>query len=248
MDMRVEIHTMIGRANLALAASGIVPRLRLVGIAFVDYSVVDAPLLATDLTALIQGTGNLGVLHDLRDALKADLVSLLVFNGAGKCAGNPAIACGRGATPRVFPGAGDRPGTAAWDSTFASNGFSVVNVNAAIHGDAFTHEVGHNLGAHHDWFTFADDGTTPTVDNFARGWVLFGARARTVMAYDTLCELAGIAPCELLPVFSNPLQSYLGERRGDPPPGVQPTLLGPADNRAAINRMAHMVASYRINP
>jgi hypothetical protein len=233
------------------ARSAIVPRLRLVGTTTVEYSVEEPEKLEVDAFNLSAGAGNLQELHDLRDATGADLVSLLVLNGT-TCYGVDTLACGYGFTQREHAGPGDVPGSASWEAEFAAEGFSVVSIYAAFNAHTFSHEVSHNLGAHHDWYSFAIDGYAPTVDNFARGWILIEGGFRTLMAYNRLCELAGLgnddpAFCEMLPTLSNPLQSYLGERRGDPAPGLSPTLLGPADNKTAVNRMARTVASYRVS-
>jgi hypothetical protein len=250
-DLDAEIENLIGVTNLVYARSAIVPRLRLVGTTTVEYSVQQPEKLEVDAFDLSAGTGNLQELHDLRDQTGADLVSLLVLNGT-TCYGVP-LACGYGFTQREHAGPGDAPGSASWEANFAAEGFSVVSIYAAFNAHTFTHEVSHNLGAHHDWYSFAIDGYAPTVDAFARGWILVGGGFRTLMAYNRLCELGGLgnAPdtsfCDLLPTLSNPLQSYLGERRGDPPPGLPPTFLGPADNKTAVNRMARTVASYRIS-
>ena len=47
------------------------------------------------------------------------------------------------------------PGSATWNADFENKGFSVVHINAAIDFHTFKHEVGHNLGATHDVYTFA---------------------------------------------------------------------------------------------
>ena len=122
-----------------------------------------------------------------------------------------------------------------------------MHAPSALDRHTFKHEVGHNLGAHHDMLTFYQDGSTDTVDFFAKAWVMLaqpGHESRTVMAYRRLCKIMDVT-CSMLPVFSNPLQSYFGMRRGDPEPGFPAALYGPADNKTAINRMAMTVANYR---
>jgi hypothetical protein len=249
-NLGAEILTMIGNTNLGLARSGIETRLRLVGVANVDYSVMDSAKLKGDLNNLGDGVGTLGILHTLRDLHRADLVTLLVFNGTKKC-GKDKPGCGWAKQSNMFLGLGDdHPGTFTWEQDFASKGFNVVSVYHAINAATFMHEVGHNLGAHHDWYTYYNT-TNPssTADVYAHGWVIWETPnpARTVMSYSGLCDVSDpVLNCELLPVFSNPLRSFLGRRLGDPAPGGQPHIVGPANNAMAINRMAQTVSSYRI--
>ena len=248
-NIDAEIVTMIGRTNIGLAHGGIIPRLRLVGTTEVIYSVVDSAKLQGDLVNLEQGVGNLAALHTLRDSTSADLVSLLVFNGTDKC-GDGKPGCGWATTSNNLAGPGDNPGTFLWEQNFASNGYSVVSIYQAINADTFMHEVGHNLGAHHDWYTYVTNPSAPTADVFAHGWVMIQIPfpARTVMSYSSVCAVqVPKLTCELLPVFSTPLRSYFGVRLGDPAPGTPATLLGPADNATAINNMAQTVSSYRVS-
>ena len=210
--MEMEIAALVVKANAAYEKSEITPRLNLVGTQRVNHPVVDPDELAGDAFMLRDGAGDLGQLHTLRDQLRADLVSLLVLNagdqpgddGCGKNAGGRA--CGYGFTQRDFPGPGDQPGTPAWEGKFANDGFSVAHVKAAVNAYTFHHEVSHNLGAHHDFYAFFKNMTDPTADRFARGWIAYGQKIRTVMAYNALCELAGTS-CSIFNRFSNPNHS-----------------------------------------
>jgi hypothetical protein len=250
-NLNAEINRMIVDTNLKLHASGIEPQLRLVGIAHVSYSVMDPAKLKGDLDNLGDGVGTLGTLHTLRDLLRADVVSLLVFNGTEKC-GDGKPGCGWAKQSNMFLGSGDdHPGTSRWEQKFASKGFNVVSVYHAINAETFMHELGHVLGAHHDWYTYYHTtDPSPTADVYAHGWVIWETPnpARTVMSYSGLCDVIDpVLNCELLSVFSNPLlPPYFGRRLGDPAPGGQPHLVGPANNAMAINRMAQTVSSYRI--
>jgi hypothetical protein len=247
-NISAEILTMIENTNLGLADSGIDSRLRLVGVAHVEYSVMDSAKLIIDRDDLKNGVGTLDVLHTLRDLLRADVVSLLVFNGTQPC--GTGKACGRSITSNRLAGPGDVPGSSDWEVDFASKGFNVVSVYHAINADTFMHEVGHNLGAQHDWYYYltAPPHAAPA-DLFAHGWAMtdIAKPARTVMTYNNVCKKhVPKLDCELLPVFSNPLRTHSTARTGDPAPGNQSTLLGPADNARAINRMAQTVSSYRL--
>jgi hypothetical protein len=250
-NIAAEIVTMVENANMVLASSGIDTHLRLVGIAHVDYTVMDPAKLKGDLDNLGDGVGTLDTLHTLRDLIRADLVSLLVFNGTEKC-GDGKPGCGWAKQSNMFLGLGDdHPGTFRWEQKFASKGFNVVSVYHAFNAESFMHEVGHNLGAHHDWYTYYHT-TNPnsTADVYAHGWVIWDTPdpARTLMSYSGLCDVnVPVLDCRLLSIFSNPLlPPYFGQRLGDPAPGGQPHLLGPANNAAAINRMAQTVSNYRV--
>jgi len=255
LDIDAEISTMIDNANKSFAYSGIQTQLNVVGTTQVNHPVID-PLLEADLANLQRGIDELEPLHALRDQLKADLVSLLVLNGEQGCAVEDGTICGVAIRQNRFMGPGDYQDSVSfdynnlWELNFASKGFSVVSIYNAFNDYTFTHEIGHNLGAAHDKYTFWTlDYPPPEVvlfpaDDFAYGWVMFDIRARTMMAYNAVCENIGFE-CDWIPLFSNPLQSYYGSRHGNPAPGEQPSLFGPANNVLAINRMAQTVDNYR---
>jgi len=262
LDLQSEITTMVGKTNLAMAQSGVTWRLRLVGTFDVgDRPVFEPAELGIDVGQLRNRFGDNFGLAQFRDEVGADLVTLLVLNGPEGCRADDGVdrACGVGYVPGRFPVPGEVPGTTDWEENFASWGFSVVDVTAGFAAWTYLHEIGHNLGAQHDAYTFhvLDGGAFPPADVFARGWNIFpqpnegddevSRDARPVMAYRDLCQAAG-RECKQLPVFSNPLQSWFGARRGDPAPGQSPLLLGPADNKSAINRMAPFVSLYRLGP
>ena len=75
-------------------------------------------------------------------------------------------------------------------------------------GLVFAHELGHNLGAHHDWFV------TDRQDS-AKGYVDVEARWLTVMSYANRCSTAGFY-CPRIGRFSNPDLTYEGRRTGVP--------------------------------
>ncbi|MYC82425.1 MAG: hypothetical protein F4X19_10095, partial [Acidobacteria bacterium] len=113
----------------------------------------------------------------------------------------------------------------------------------------FAHELGHNMGLHHDRYVRLQSRTFP----YSRGYVnqrTFGfrkprsARWRTIMSYPDQCENAGFS-CDWIMRFSNPNQSYLGDPLGVP--GDEPTtwVFGPADAVRALNTTRHSVAGFR---
>ena len=209
-----------------------------------------------DLAELESGMGALGQLHALRDKHKADLVSLLVVNGEDFCGADSGRACGRARVPRRFPTSGELPGSTTWNAYFENKGFSIVHIAAAFNYQTFKHELAHNFGAHHDFYTFvtSDPPLKPTADVFARGWVLYERHVRTIMTYNRLCALDNNRYCPVLARFSNPTQVLPVQlpnvpqetfRLGDPAPGETPDLLGPADNVSSMNNMAWTVANFR---
>ena len=113
----------------------------------------------------------------------------------------------------------------------------------------FAHELGHNMGLHHDRYVRLQSRTFP----YSRGYVnqrTFGfrkprsARWRTIMSYPDQCEDAGFS-CDWIMRFSNPNQSYRGDPLGVP--GDEPTtwVFGPADAVRTLNTTRHSVASFR---
>ena len=85
------------------------------------------------------------------------------------------------------------PGSAycgiAWHMSSVSSGFagfaySVVEQSCAVGPLAFSHELGHNMGAHHDPFVA---GAEQTLFPYSHGYVDLVARFRTIMSYTDQC-------------------------------------------------------------
>ena len=118
-----QIQQAVDRANLAYTNSNIVPRLRLVHYAQVNYN--ESGNFNTDLDRITNaGDGYMDEVHAWRNAYAADLVSLFIENGAY---------CGLG-----------------WLNSSDAYGFTAVNRGCAGGNLSFAHELGHNFGAHHD--------------------------------------------------------------------------------------------------
>jgi hypothetical protein len=100
--------------------------------------------------------------HAVRDAVGADLVSLLVPDSSTNC------------------GIAYLPQSAAY-------GFSVVGQGCAVANLSFPHELGHNLGANHDRHV-ASGSPLP----YAYGTVNVPGRWRTIMAYNDECAASGV--------------------------------------------------------
>lgn len=242
------VQNIIAKANTTLTESDVGTQLHLLGVASVHYT--ESGDLVTDLDNL-RGRPNtpplqpphpdLEPLHAIRDKLRADIVSLLVYPNEGD---------GRGQAIRL-------PGPAASDPTpndgigpFEDIGFNVVRVDAAVRGHSLTHEVSHNFGAAHDNYQFAkdeDDGLvlTPPIPG-GHGFIVIPQNVRTVMAYSSFCvEVLGQpdndTACPIIPRLSNSQQTYYGS-----PLGIAVgVFFGAADNAAVMNLTAQTVANFR---
>jgi hypothetical protein len=218
-------------ANAVYRNSGVAQRVRLVHAQQVAYAERSGP--CTDpvdggqssepiLCALFDLTGAadgfVDGVHALRDAHGADLVALLVRDTAY---------CGVAWLP--LP---PSPAT-------SHLGFAVVDQGCAIGNLSFSHELAHNMGAHHDPFVLGlgscSDGREPGAWCFSRGVVNVAGRWRTVMSYNTECLAAGVS-CARLPYLSNPALTFGGALLGD-------VALG--NNALTLNRTAKSVAAYR---
>jgi hypothetical protein len=175
-NVRARISLGIAEANTAFANSQVVPRLRLVGAEFVDYT--QDPNIAVDL-ARIRSTadGFLDAVHARRDALGADLVQLVV--------GPQTNACGIGYVMDALSPAFD-----AW--AFSVTAYDCISPNLT-----FAHELGHNMGSNHapEDLVPGDTALYPYSFGYKHPARLF----RTVMAYD--CAAGG---CPRVLHFSNP--------------------------------------------
>ena len=220
------IDLMVAETNQAYAASGVRHRVALAGRAEVQYAETGSSSL--DLDRLSEPSdGHLDEAHTLRDRVGADLVHLIVDVRADY----------RGLAYLV----------GAFGLTVHSGG-----------GRVFAHELGHNLGLEHDRYqvhryeggaasypaygyvnqrAFAADapGSAPA----SSGW-------RTIMAYDTQCDDAGVS-CSRLLRFSNPRQRHAGDLLGVPyVAGAGASgAVGPADAAAVLDVMAPTAALWR---
>lgn len=186
-----EIQLAISETNQAYLNSQIPHRVRLVGTSQISYTESNnfCTGSSSDLSRL-RGTtdGYMDTVHSLRNSVRADQVTLIVETG-------DACGCAYYMDPV--------------SSSFESDAFSVVRRDCSTGYFSFGHELGHNMSAHHDCYVHS--GLTPYY--YGHGYVNLSSRWRTVMAYNTQCDDAGVY-CTRIQYFSNPAVSYAGSPTG----------------------------------
>jgi hypothetical protein len=205
----------VARMNQASVNSNVDLTFRLAYTAEVSYTY--SGNLATDLTNLRTGVGNLSVVDGWRDAHGADLVAMLVDTGSAYGT------VGIGNLLLTYSGS---PGSA----------FTVSAIRSVDISHTLTHEVGHNLGAHHSKYQTSSPGPNSALNTYSAGWYFTGINStkyHTIMAYNS--DGYGNTYTEA-PLFSTPLLSYQGTVAGDAADG---------DNSRTIQQTMDVVAAYR---
>jgi hypothetical protein len=225
--MQNEINLAVAETNLSYANSGINQRINLVHTAEVSYN--EAGSMETDLDRLTyKSDGYLDNVHDLRDTYNADIVSLI-------------------AERNDYCGIGWIMGSVS--HSFEEYAFNVVARDCLAGIYVLAHELGHNMGAGHDWYVF-DLKNYPY--SYNKGYVNTQARWVTVMAYSDECYARGFN-CTRLPNWSNPDVLYGGNPTGVPIGTSTSCRAGDinhpacdADNRQVLNNTAYTVANFRV--
>ena len=168
----------ISETNTSYINSGIRQRVRLVFAGQVAYA--ESGDISKDLDNVRTSAGSLSSVGSLRNTYGADIVSLWVHY-------NSAAACGIGYVMTSVSG------------SFAPAAFNVVEDECVSPNYSFAHEMGHNMGASHDWYV--TPGTAPY--SYAHGYVNTSGRWRTVMAYGDQCGALGFN-CARLLYWANP--------------------------------------------
>ncbi|MCS6909036.1 MAG: zinc-dependent metalloprotease [Anaerolineales bacterium] len=224
------INLAVAGTNQSYANSNVTQRLNLVGMSEVSYT--ESGDMGLDLDRLrLTNDGFMDNAHTLRNSLYADEVVLLVESGQY---------CGIAYLMTTV------------SAGFANYAFAVVARECAVGNYTFAHELGHNMGARHDWFV--DTGTTPFTH--AHGYVntAQGARWRTIMAYNTHCQAMGFN-CSRLNYWSNPNVLYNGAPMGVPAGSSTACTLNninnppcDANDQLTLNNTALTVANFRVRP
>ena len=208
--MQALITLAVSETNTGYSQSQVTQRARLVHSTEVSYTEVD---FDTDLARLRGKTdGYMDNIHALRDQYGADLVVLL--KGGGDY-------CGLGYMMTSLA------------STFESYAFCTVRLDCATGYYSFAHEMGHNMGSHHDHA----NATGTVIYPYSYGYQSPSKAWRTIMAYDC----TGTS-CPRKNYWSNPNLTWTatGELMG-----VSGTGSTAADNHRSLNNTAYTVANFR---
>lgn len=188
----------IDATNTAYINSKIRQRVRLVSAQ--EFVYTETASAQTDLSNFRANA----TVQSLRDSTNADLAAML-----GEIAG----ACGVGYL--IGPASGN-----------PNNGFTVTARSCAVGNLTLAHEMGHNMGSHHN----PENGGT-AVFPYSYGHYVNGSY-RTVMSYVDPCT----SGCVRSPYFSNPNVVYLGQPTGIP---------NARDNARSINNTADVISNYQ---
>jgi len=161
--MEAPITLAVEETNTAFANSLIYPRLRLVHTAEVNYT--ETGNMLDDLIRLRSTTDQImDEVHAWRDLYEADQVTLI--EASGNYAGIAYLMTNV-------------------SSSFEKNAFAVVHRYYATENYTFGHELGHNIGSHHD----RDNASSSPAYLYSYGYQAVDKSFRTIMAY----------PCSPLP-------------------------------------------------
>jgi hypothetical protein len=208
------INNAITETNDTYANSQISQRLRLVYAAEVSYTESG---IDTDLTRL-QGKsdGYMDVVHTWRNMYGADEVALIVEYPSDY------LYCGIAYLMNTL------------STGFESYAFAAIERNCTTGNLSFAHELGHNMGAHHDRYAVEKYNQGTGLYSYSYGYVNTTLRWRTIMAYNTACDDLGFY-CGRIPYWSNPDVDYYGT----------PVGTNSADNHRTLNESALTVANFR---
>ncbi len=210
------INTAVAETNQGYANSQVNQRVTLAGTMQVTWNEAGFDW-GTTLSNLKNGVAPFQNVAATRDAVRADLVTLLVLDYYY-------TSCGIGYL-MTYP-----------SIEFDDYAYTVVAEDCATGYYSFAHEQGHNEGAHHDRATAGGDAV---IYPYAYGYWMWSPTLnrylyRTIMAYE--CP----SGCTRINYWSNPNVSYNGL-----PTGVAAGLTNAADNHLTLNNTAPYVAKFR---
>lgn len=186
----------IDAANTAYMNSKIRQRVRMVFSQ--EYLFTETGVSSTDLATL----RNNPTIQAARSSRKADLVAMI---------GEVSDVCGIGYLVGTANG--------------QASGYSITARSCAVGNMSFAHEMGHNMGSHHN-----PENAGPAIFPYSYGHYVNG-QFRTVMSYVNQCALG----CTRRPYFSNPAVFYNGLPTG---------ITGSRDNALSLDNTADNVANY----
>lgn len=212
--MKALVDLAVAETNTSYSNSGVNTQLNLVYRGEISYN--ETGNFSTDLGRLANKTdGYMDNVHSLRDQYCADTVALII---------NATQYCG---IAYIMTNV---------SASFEDRAFSVTARTCATGYYSFGHELGHNMGARHDWYV--DSNTTPYVYN--HGYVNVSNNWRTIMAYNSECSANG-TNCTRLQYWSNPNVNYQGNAMG-----VGGSTAGSSANNAlALNNSLATFANFR---
>ncbi len=209
-DVHSEIRLAVDDLNQALINSSVSLTFRLVYTGMVDY--YETGIALTDLNRIERpGDGYMDGVADLRNAYGADLVALITET-MNNWAGLGNLNGGRG-------------------STLVDYQVFHVTVRSGLTWGVFAHEVGHNLGMHHEKYQDSSGGAY----SYSHGYVDLTNRFKTIMSYGTQCVLG----CQTINYFSSAPSSgvtYNGYVIGD---------AATADNRQTVINTKLPISKFR---
>ena len=182
---RAAIDLALAETNQALRNTGVNTSFRLVHSREVSYT--ETGNSDTDLGRLrVASDGYLDAVRTLRDQYAADFVVLIVEAMTDAC-GRGYVSAVDGSEPHGLTG-------------FPEYAYSVVARGCLRGGRTLPHELGHNMGAEHDWYV---SGSDRAAYNYAYGYTSRAGRFLDIMSYYDLCRAQGLTCAQLLQ-YSNP--------------------------------------------
>jgi len=196
-NMSAAISLAMADINATFTNSAISAQAQLVGLERVNYTegTSDDDKILDDASA---GIGDFTRINQMRAVVQADMVAVIASY-------DTTSSCGLGFINSTLDAANGSL------TSRLSSAVSLTNSGGSCLPGTFTHEVGHNMGAHHDRFVVTDDVPGPAGYNY--GYVDTTNKFQDVMAYDDECDSLSIS-CVSIQYYSNPNVTYQGKTVG----------------------------------